>query len=311
MSARRGLRSPQSRAETACSSAGGNRGGRSTGSEVHKAEEFGPYPRDDRFAVRFQHDITQKQSGQRITMDAVGAPRSCGLDSLETMRRRCGKGRSPGHASASVSIAGAGLALVLFAACAGNAAKVTAPRVGSVPPAIALRCARGQSVTAPEEWPHLPSYETALDGEGRKRVEAAWKEAQDRAMRGRCVEACDGFRAIWRQAVGDGYRAPTIGFGYIGEDCCAEGGSEFLPYLVPESCLGYRDWEANEGIADPETGLGWVSHYLTGLVRFRWGQYAQARECFGWVPKTHGWAGAAADCLALIEAIEGDKGAGE
>lgn len=40
--------------------------------EVHKAEVFGPYPHDNRFAVRFLYDITQKQSGKRITMDEVG-----------------------------------------------------------------------------------------------------------------------------------------------------------------------------------------------------------------------------------------------
>ena len=39
---------------------------------VHKAEVFGPYPHDDRFAVRFLYDITNKPSGKRITMDEVG-----------------------------------------------------------------------------------------------------------------------------------------------------------------------------------------------------------------------------------------------
>ena len=39
---------------------------------VHKAEVFGPYPHDDRFAVRFVYDITNKPSGQRFTMDEVG-----------------------------------------------------------------------------------------------------------------------------------------------------------------------------------------------------------------------------------------------
>lgn len=39
---------------------------------VHKAETFGPYPHDDRFAVRFVFDITHKPSGQRMTMDEVG-----------------------------------------------------------------------------------------------------------------------------------------------------------------------------------------------------------------------------------------------
>lgn len=39
---------------------------------VHSAEVFGPYPNDDRFAVRFLYDITHKPSGQRLTMDEVG-----------------------------------------------------------------------------------------------------------------------------------------------------------------------------------------------------------------------------------------------
>ena len=39
---------------------------------VHKAEVFGPYPHDDRFAVRFFYDVTNKPSGKRFTMDEVG-----------------------------------------------------------------------------------------------------------------------------------------------------------------------------------------------------------------------------------------------
>jgi SnoaL-like domain len=39
---------------------------------VHKAEVFGPYPHDDRFAVRFLYDVTHKPSGKRFTMDEVG-----------------------------------------------------------------------------------------------------------------------------------------------------------------------------------------------------------------------------------------------
>ncbi len=39
---------------------------------VHKAEVFGPYPHDDRFAVRFLYDVTHKPSGKRIAMDEVG-----------------------------------------------------------------------------------------------------------------------------------------------------------------------------------------------------------------------------------------------
>lgn len=39
---------------------------------VHKAEVTGPYPHDDRFAVRFTYDITHKPSNNRMTMDEVG-----------------------------------------------------------------------------------------------------------------------------------------------------------------------------------------------------------------------------------------------
>ncbi len=40
--------------------------------EVHKAEIFGPYPHDDRFAVRFVFDLTFKPTGERRTMDEIG-----------------------------------------------------------------------------------------------------------------------------------------------------------------------------------------------------------------------------------------------
>jgi SnoaL-like domain len=39
---------------------------------LHKAEIFGPYPHDDRFAVRFLYDITIKATGKRMTMDEIG-----------------------------------------------------------------------------------------------------------------------------------------------------------------------------------------------------------------------------------------------
>jgi hypothetical protein len=39
---------------------------------LHKAEIFGPYPHDDRFAVRFLYDITNKGSGKRTTIDEIG-----------------------------------------------------------------------------------------------------------------------------------------------------------------------------------------------------------------------------------------------
>jgi hypothetical protein len=39
---------------------------------VHKAEIFGPYPHDDRFAVRFVFELTFKPTGERRTMDEIG-----------------------------------------------------------------------------------------------------------------------------------------------------------------------------------------------------------------------------------------------
>ena len=32
----------------------------------------GPYPNDDRFAVRFMFDVTEKPSGKRMKMDEIG-----------------------------------------------------------------------------------------------------------------------------------------------------------------------------------------------------------------------------------------------
>ena len=39
---------------------------------VHRAEVTGPFPNEDRFAVRFMFDITDKPTGKRTTMDEVG-----------------------------------------------------------------------------------------------------------------------------------------------------------------------------------------------------------------------------------------------
>ncbi|HKQ69782.1 MAG TPA: nuclear transport factor 2 family protein [Polyangiaceae bacterium] len=39
---------------------------------VHKSELTGPYPNDNRFAVRFVYDITHKPSQKRFTMDEIG-----------------------------------------------------------------------------------------------------------------------------------------------------------------------------------------------------------------------------------------------
>jgi len=39
---------------------------------VHKAEVNGPFPNENRFAVRFVFDITDKPTGKRSTMDEVG-----------------------------------------------------------------------------------------------------------------------------------------------------------------------------------------------------------------------------------------------
>ena len=39
---------------------------------VHGAEVSGPFPNENRFAVRFVFDVTDKPSGTRSTMDEVG-----------------------------------------------------------------------------------------------------------------------------------------------------------------------------------------------------------------------------------------------
>lgn len=39
---------------------------------VHSAEVSGPYPNENRFAVRFNFDVTNKPSGRRMKMDEVG-----------------------------------------------------------------------------------------------------------------------------------------------------------------------------------------------------------------------------------------------
>lgn len=39
---------------------------------VHSAEVSGPYPNENRFAVRFAFDVTNKPTGKRMMMDEVG-----------------------------------------------------------------------------------------------------------------------------------------------------------------------------------------------------------------------------------------------
>lgn len=39
---------------------------------AHSAEVSGPYPNENRFAVRFNFDVENKQSGKRMKMDEVG-----------------------------------------------------------------------------------------------------------------------------------------------------------------------------------------------------------------------------------------------
>jgi ketosteroid isomerase-like protein len=39
---------------------------------VHSAEVTGPFPHDDRFAVRFAFEVTNKPSGKRFAMDEIG-----------------------------------------------------------------------------------------------------------------------------------------------------------------------------------------------------------------------------------------------
>jgi ketosteroid isomerase-like protein len=38
---------------------------------VHGAEVNGPYPNENRFAVRFKYDVTNKPTGKRSTMEEV------------------------------------------------------------------------------------------------------------------------------------------------------------------------------------------------------------------------------------------------
>jgi ketosteroid isomerase-like protein len=39
---------------------------------VHSAEVAGPFPHDNRFAVRFAYEVTNKPSGKRFSMDEIG-----------------------------------------------------------------------------------------------------------------------------------------------------------------------------------------------------------------------------------------------
>ena len=39
---------------------------------VHRADLSGPFPNDNRFAVRFDFDVTDKPSGKRFNMDEIG-----------------------------------------------------------------------------------------------------------------------------------------------------------------------------------------------------------------------------------------------
>jgi ketosteroid isomerase-like protein len=40
--------------------------------EIHSGSVTGPWPHGDRFVVGFQYDVTNKPSGKRMKMDAVG-----------------------------------------------------------------------------------------------------------------------------------------------------------------------------------------------------------------------------------------------
>jgi ketosteroid isomerase-like protein len=40
--------------------------------EIHSAVVAGPWPHDDRFIVGFKYDVTNKPSGQRMTMEEMG-----------------------------------------------------------------------------------------------------------------------------------------------------------------------------------------------------------------------------------------------
>ena len=40
--------------------------------EIHSAAISGPWPHDDRFAVRFDYEVTNRPSGHRMKMDEMG-----------------------------------------------------------------------------------------------------------------------------------------------------------------------------------------------------------------------------------------------
>ena len=40
--------------------------------EIHGGTVEGPYPNGDRFILRFQYDVTPKQTGKRMTLDETG-----------------------------------------------------------------------------------------------------------------------------------------------------------------------------------------------------------------------------------------------
>jgi len=40
--------------------------------EMHKGEVTGPYPNGNRFIVRFNFEVTNKQMGKRLQMDEIG-----------------------------------------------------------------------------------------------------------------------------------------------------------------------------------------------------------------------------------------------
>lgn len=198
------------------------------------------------------------------------------------------------------------LATLLVSACAAEPPGVSGSPVGSSPPAEILRCTREAPLPTPAEWPHLPSYETALDASGGEHMRATWQRAQDLATAGHCSEACEGFRTLWRDAISAGYRPKLIPLSSIGPACCAAGFSEFLLYHTPETCSPPTEYPWAEG-KDPASGIFWINHYLTGLAYFRSGKYEDAKTCFQSVPATHGWGRAAMDCVALIDELQGEQ----
>jgi len=167
-------------------------------------------------------------------------------------------------------------------------------------PSILLRCEPGEGpLLAPKEWPRLgETIQDRSTAESRARVDATWERAQSLSRQGRFAESCDAYIDEWREAQDLGYRARVMPYSVSGDNGCARGWSEFLPYQVPELC-GYPS-EAMRADVTATNGLMWKYRYLTGVAWFRLGGYQRAMECFA-LPRAHSWVNAASECFQLAE----------